>query len=117
MVIGCFRYETTAALFDGGVTVGGAAVSMETAQTIPEIFERMMRGRAFDVAELGLTFYLRTLTDDSPFIAIPAFPNRVFRHSCVFVNTDSAITEPTAGKTIASSACTARTRACGPRES
>ena len=56
-------------------------VSTKTAKTIPEIFESMMRGREFDVAELGLTFYLRTLADDSPFIAIPVFPDRVFRHS------------------------------------
>lgn len=100
--IGCFRYETTAALFDGSVTVEGAHVSMETARTIPENFERMMRDREFDVSELGLTFYLRTFGADSPFIAIPVFPNRVFRHSCVLVNTDSGITEPSdlVGKTI-----------------
>jgi hypothetical protein len=100
--IGCFRYETTAALFDRSVTVRGVDVSMETARTIPEIFERMMRGREFDVSELGLTFYLRTFGEDSPFIAMPGFPNRVFRHSCVFVNTASGINEPSdlVGKTI-----------------
>jgi len=100
--IGCFRYETTAALFDGSVTVDGVDVAMETAATIPEIFQRMMRGREFDVAELGLTFYLRTFGDASPFIAIPVFPNRVFRHSCVFVNTASGIREPgdLVGRTI-----------------
>lgn len=100
--IGCFRYETTAALFDGSVTVEGADVSMETAHTIPEIFERMMRDHEFDASELGLTFYLRTFGDDSPFIALPVFPNRVFRHSCIFVNADSGITEPSdlIGKTI-----------------
>jgi ABC-type nitrate/sulfonate/bicarbonate transport system substrate-binding protein len=102
MQIGCFRYETTAALFDGSVAVDGVDVSMQTAKTIPEIFERMMRGREFDVAELGLTFYLRTFGDDSPFIAIPVFPNRVFRHSCVFVSADSGIERPSdlEGKTI-----------------
>jgi len=100
--IGCFRYETTAALFDGSVTVDGVDVAMETAATIPEIFQRMMRDREFDVAELGLTFYLRTFGDASPFIAIPVFPNRVFRHSCIFVNTASGIREPgdLVGRTI-----------------
>ena len=50
----------------------------------------------------GLTFYLRSLDHDAPFIAIPVFPNRVFRHSCMFVNTSSGIDEPKdlAGKTI-----------------
>ncbi|WP_232066529.1 phosphate/phosphite/phosphonate ABC transporter substrate-binding protein [Mycobacterium parmense] len=102
LTIGCFRYETTAALFDASVTVDGADVEMRTARTIPEIFERMMRGHEFDVAELGLTFYLRTFGADSPFIAIPVFPNRVFRHSCIFVNAHSGIKKPgdLAGKTI-----------------
>ena len=100
--IGCFHYETTAALFDGSVTVEGVDVCMETARTIPEIFERMMVNQEFDVSELGLTFYLRTFAEDSPFIAIPVFPNRVFRHSCVFVNAASGINEPSdlVGKTI-----------------
>jgi hypothetical protein len=50
-----------------------------------------------------LTFYLRTLDlDDAPFIAIPVFPARHFRHSAVFVNTSSGIDKPQdlAGKTI-----------------
>lgn len=100
--VGCFRYETTAALFGGSVTVPGVDVCMETARTIPEIFERMMRGREFDVSELGLTFYLRTFAEDSPFIALPVFPNRVFRHSCVFVHAKSGIDGPSdlVGKTI-----------------
>jgi hypothetical protein len=76
-----FRYETTTALFDRSVTVKGVDVSMETGRAIPEILERMMRGREFDVSELGLTSYLRTFAEDSPFIAIPVFPNRVFRRA------------------------------------
>ena len=103
--IGCMPYDTTRALFDGTVSVEGADVTMHTAGTLPEIFEQMIAGHRYDVSELGLTFYLRTLDLDpagAPFVAIPAFPNRVFRHSCVFVNTASGISEPAdlAGKTI-----------------
>ncbi|HVQ98984.1 MAG TPA: 4,5-dihydroxyphthalate decarboxylase [Mycobacterium sp.] len=100
--IGCFHYDTTSALFDGSIGIDGIEASFVTAPTIPEIFQRMMRDREFDVAELGLTFYLRTLDADSPFVAIPVFPNRVFRHSSVFVNADSGIEGPNdlAGRTI-----------------
>ncbi|QIS16751.1 4,5-dihydroxyphthalate decarboxylase [Nocardia arthritidis] len=100
--IGCFRYDTTRTLFDGGATVDGSGVTMETAATLPEIFERLIRGNEFDIAELGLTFYLRLLETGTPYIALPIFPNRVFRHSCIFVNTHSGITHPAhlTGRTI-----------------
>jgi 4,5-dihydroxyphthalate decarboxylase len=102
--INCFRYETTRALFDGTVTIDDVEAEMHTAPTLPEIFEPMLRRNEFDVSELGLTFYLRTLDHNSgsSFIALPIFPNRVFRHSCVFVNSSSGITSPAdlAGKTI-----------------
>lgn len=102
LTIGCFEYDTTRPLFDGSVTVDGADVTMETAATVPEIFGRLIRNGEFDVAELGLTFYLRLQETGLPYVALPVFPNRVFRHSCVFVNTRSGITGPgdLAGKII-----------------
>jgi hypothetical protein len=95
--VGCLQYDTTRALFDGAVSVGEFDTQMFTAATVPEIFARMMRDREFDVSELGLTFYLRALENDPdelPYVAIPVFPNRIFRHSCIFVNTDSGIESP-----------------------
>lgn len=95
--IGCLQYDTTRALFDGTAPVDGFETEMRTGATVPEIFGRMMRDREFDVSELGLTFYLRALesaSDDLPYVAIPVFPNRIFRHSCVFVNAESGIEKP-----------------------
>lgn len=96
------RYDVTQALFDGAVGVDGADVTMRTGRTLPEIFERMMRQHEFDACELGWTFYLRTFGPDAPYAALPVFPNRVFRHSCVFVNRHARITGPQdlTGKTI-----------------
>ena len=102
ITIGCYRYDTTQALFDGTVRPEGLDVTMETRDTLPEIFAALVRGDAFDVGELGLTFYLRLLERGLPYVALPIFPNRVFRHSCVFVNRHSGITGPRdlAGRTI-----------------
>ncbi|MUL77127.1 4,5-dihydroxyphthalate decarboxylase [Mycolicibacterium sp. CBMA 226] len=93
----CLQYDTTRALFDGSVSVDGFDTQMCTASTVPEIFARMMRDREFDVAELGLTFYLRALESapgELPYVAIPVFPNRVFRHSCIFTSVASGIESP-----------------------
>jgi 4,5-dihydroxyphthalate decarboxylase len=103
LTVGTFRYDTTRALFDGSVTVPGFEVEMRDDAIVSEIFARMARDHEFDVAEFGLTFYLRLLEQgDLPFVAIPVFPNRVFRHSCVYVNADSGIERPEdlAGRTI-----------------
>ena len=57
-----------------------------------DIVEKMIRERAFNVAEMGLTYYLRTLDfDDPPFVALPIFQARAFRHASVLVNVHSGI--------------------------
>ena len=74
-----------------------------SAPIVTEIFRGMIAEGCFDVSELGLTYYLRTFKNGvSPFIAIPVFPNRAFRHSAIFVNKASGIDKPQDlnGKTI-----------------
>ena len=93
--------STTAA--DGTVRIDGIDVSFYSARVVTEIFERMIRGREFDVSELGLTYFLRTMDlDEPPFIAIPVFPNRCFRHSAIHINKGAGINGPgdLAGKTV-----------------
>lgn len=102
LTLGCYRYDTTAALHDGSVGVADHQAHVESADFIPRIFANMVDG-AYDAAEFGLGFHLRTLaTPDAAFTAIPAFPNRVFRHSCVYVNAGAGIDGPAdlADKTI-----------------
>jgi hypothetical protein len=91
--VGGFRYDTTEALFDGSVTVDGAGITMSTGATLPDIFTRFADGET-DVSEFGLTFLLRALDQGAPYVILPAFPCRAFRHSAIFVNADSGITEP-----------------------
>ncbi|MDL5156783.1 ABC transporter substrate-binding protein [Actinomycetospora termitidis] len=100
--LGVYRYEHTEALFDGRVPIEGADVTLSSSPLISDVFQRMAQGE-LDVAEYGLTYFLRTFDrDDSPFLALPIFPNRNFRHSSLFVNTDSGIERPEdlAGRTV-----------------
>ena len=118
--VGCTRYDHVRALFDGTVQIEGVDATFKDAKIVSDIFENMVRDHAYDVSELGLTFYLRTLEmENPPFVAIPIFPNRQFRHSAIFVNKASGIERPEdlIGKTIASSASTVTTQASGPRAS
>ena len=55
----------------------------------------MLRHHEFDVAEMSLSSYVVSLfADDPPFIAIPVFPSRFFRHSCIYVNAAAGIDAP-----------------------
>jgi ABC-type nitrate/sulfonate/bicarbonate transport system substrate-binding protein len=100
--VGVYRYEHTEPLFDGRVTFGGVDTTLDTSPLISDVFHRMAEGE-LDIAEYGLTYFLRSFDlPDSPFLALPIFPNRNFRHSALFVNVDSGIERPEdlAGKTV-----------------
>ena len=101
--IACWNYDRTRALANGTVKIEGVEASFHSAQIVTEIFERMIRGREFDVSELGMTYFLRTMDcDEPPFVALPVFPNRCFRHAAIYINKGSGIRRPEdlAGKTI-----------------
>ena len=101
--IAFWNYDRTRPLSDGTVGIDGVDARFHTARIVPEIFGSMIKDRAYDVSELGLTYFLRTMDfDDPPFLAIPVFPNRAFRHSAIYVNKASGIKRPEdlAGKTV-----------------
>ncbi len=92
--LACWHYDRTRAIADGTVQPEGIELDFNTSPQVGEIMRRTLRGE-FDVAELGLTYYLRSLEQpDPPFIAIPVFPNRLFRHGAIFINRQSGITSP-----------------------
>jgi 4,5-dihydroxyphthalate decarboxylase len=64
-------------------------------QPVEETFFRMMRYREYDASEMSLSSYVASLNSEQPpFVAIPVFPSRFFRHSCIFVSTKSGIRKP-----------------------
>jgi 4,5-dihydroxyphthalate decarboxylase len=100
--LGGYNYEHTAAVFGGTVPIKGVDLVPTTEPLVSDVFRGMIEGR-YDVAELGLTYFLRMWdTGESPFLALPIFPNRNFRHSALFVNADNGIKRPEdlAGRTI-----------------
>ena len=54
-----------------------------------EIFFRAFRHQDFDVCELSLSsFCVKTAAGDCPYVGIPVFPSRAFRHTSIYVRTD-----------------------------
>lgn len=99
--LACSSYDRTEALRDGTVSVEGVDLTYITLP-VEEIFFRMARFREFDASELSLSSYVVTMNDGSPFIAIPVFPSRMFRHSSIYVHTGSGVATPgdLVGKTV-----------------
>jgi 4,5-dihydroxyphthalate decarboxylase len=101
LTLACGHYDRTEGLRDGSVRVEGVNLTYLDLP-VEETFFRMARFAEFDLAELSLSSYVISLERDAPFIAIPAFPSRMFRHSAVYVNTAAGIAAPSdlAGRTI-----------------
>ncbi|HXF33664.1 MAG TPA: hypothetical protein VN603_03765 [Candidatus Acidoferrales bacterium] len=91
--LACWDYDRTQAIADGRVTIEGVKLQYLTLR-VEETFFRMVTYREFDVAEMSLSTYVMSKFADDPFIAIPVFPSRVFRHSSIFINERSGIREP-----------------------
>ena len=94
LTFGCWDYDRTRAVMDDTVRPDGIELNSLN-MPVEETFFRMLRHREFDVAEMSLSSYTVSLfKDPKPFIAIPVFPSRFFRHSSIYVSANSNILEP-----------------------
>lgn len=94
LTLSCWDYDRTRALQDGTVRVEGVKLTYLPLRP-EENFWRMLRYQEFDAAELSMGSYLIAQDQGFPrFVAIPVFPSRAFRHSCIYINTDSGIRRP-----------------------
>lgn len=102
LTLACWDYDRTRALQDGRVEVEGIDLTYLPLR-VEETFWRMLRFGEFDAAEISTGSYLMSRDKGSPkLIAIPVFPSKTFRHSCIYINTDSGIKKPAdmAGKRV-----------------
>jgi len=88
------HYDRIRPLVDGEVQIEGVAPVYLT-QDPEEIFFRAFRHADYDVCELSLSSYaVKMAAGNSPYLAIPVFPSRAFRHSAVYVRNDRGIETP-----------------------
>ena len=94
LTVACWDYDRTCALLDGRVGVDGCRVIPVTIGP-EDAFPRAVSRAEFDVSELSLSSYLLQLTrGDCPYVAIPVFLSRGFKHDCYYVRADAGINEP-----------------------
>jgi 4,5-dihydroxyphthalate decarboxylase len=82
------NYDRVRPLMDGTVQIDGVdPVFMNLSPE--EIFFRAFRGKDFDICELSMSsFTVKTADGNSPYVAVPAFVSRAFRHNSIYVRKD-----------------------------
>jgi 4,5-dihydroxyphthalate decarboxylase len=89
------RYDRIEPLRSGEVRAEGIDLNVMVFPSGRQIFDRMVGGGEFDASELSASeFIAHAGRGNSPFVAIPVFPSRVFRHGYIFINRRSGIRTP-----------------------
>jgi 4,5-dihydroxyphthalate decarboxylase len=102
ITLACWDYDRARALLDGRVAIEGCDANLLTLP-VEETFFRALRSAEFDVAELSLSSYMMLRgRGASLYSAIPVFPSRAFRHSSIYIRTDTGIAMPAdlVGRTV-----------------
>jgi 4,5-dihydroxyphthalate decarboxylase len=95
LTFACCRYDRMEAIREGIVTVEGVDLTCLTLKSGRDVFDRMVGGEEFDVAELSASEFVSLQgRGNNPFVALPVFPSRVFRHGYIFVNARAGIRTP-----------------------
>jgi 4,5-dihydroxyphthalate decarboxylase len=90
----CGDYDRTRALHEGTIRPDGIELH-SLRLPVEETFFRMMRHREFEVAEMSLSSYVVSLqAEEPPFVALPVFTSRMFRHGGIYCHVDAGIARP-----------------------
>ena len=88
------NYDRTRPLVDGEVQIDGTD-PIYMLLSPEEMFFRAFRDVAFDISELSLSsFAVKTAAGTNPYVGVPVFPSRAFRHTSIYIRTDRGITSP-----------------------
>ena len=102
LTLACTASDRTRPILDGRVSVPGVDFIVLPGEP-EDIFRRALRDRAFEVSELSMGSHIvTTARGDGPYVGVPVFPSRAFRHSAVYIRTDRGIHGPAdlAGRTV-----------------
>jgi 4,5-dihydroxyphthalate decarboxylase len=87
LTFACGLYDRMLPLYTGEVAVDGVDFKFLVEDNPRVIFDRMAASQAYGASEFSSSEYIsRFVAGQCPFVAIPVFASRVFRHSFIFVN-------------------------------
>lgn len=88
------NYDRMRPLIDGEVQIDGVD-PVFMLHDPEEIFFRAFRHADFDITELSMSSYVvKTANGSCPYIGVPVFPSRAFRHTSIYIRTDRGIQTP-----------------------
>src|SRR6478736_1626226 len=91
----CGLYDRMQPLYTGEVRAEGIDLNFIAIEQPRAIFDRMAGGEEFDVAEFSSSeFVQRFANKQCPFVAIPVFPSRAFRHGFIAIHRKAGIKTP-----------------------
>ena len=89
-----WRYDRTQSLIDGRVAPEGFNLDCSILRP-EEAFALAFGGAPFDITEISFSNTLSALSQGPfPYLLIPVFPSRTFRHGSIFIRTDRGIARP-----------------------
>lgn len=92
---GLLYWDRTLALHTRDVEPEGVRLAYHVNEAAPALFEQQINEQTYDVCEMSVSSYLILASrSDDRFIGLPVFLSRNFRHSQVYVHTDSGIERP-----------------------
>ena len=92
--IATWDYDRVRPIMDGRVEVEGCEVNY-LPMAPEECFHRAYFNGEFEVSEIGLSPFLIALSrGTAPYVGIPVFLSRMFRHSAIYIRRDAGINAP-----------------------
>jgi 4,5-dihydroxyphthalate decarboxylase len=90
----CCPYDRLTPIISGRVPIEGCDVNFFQLRP-EELFQRVYQTQDFDVTELSASSHiLTTMRGDAPYVGVPAFVSRMFRHADIYIRTDRGIKTP-----------------------
>jgi len=95
ITLACALYDRMQALYTGAVQVEVIDLNFMVEDFPRRLFDSEMTQQQFDVCEMSTSDYITKVdSGNSPFVAIPVFPSKCFRHNIITINRKSGIKEP-----------------------